>query len=152
MAKYSTNILTGGTATALTEYSATYLATKAVDSNEDTRWATTDTPTVPSWWKYDLGAGVAKKVMRVGTITKSTEITNAFTIDGSNNDSDWTTIYTGNGADSQSWQYFNFRCTTAYRYWRINISSAFAGTVFSISEIQMYTDMSPNANFLFNLT
>ncbi len=132
------SVLTGGTASASTDRGGTtYAASKAVDGDAGTRWATTDYA-VPGWWQYDLGSGVTKQVSRVGFYLASTERTYNFTTQGSNDGTSWTTLYTGVGADNTSWQYFEFANSTGYRYWRIAISTVYAGVVCSITEIAMY--------------
>jgi hypothetical protein len=138
MATYGANVLTGGTASASTDRGGTtYAASKAVDANESTRWATDDYA-VPGWWRYDLGSGVTKQVQKVGFVLKSSEITGRFVISGSNNGTTWVVLYRGWGTGDQNWQYYTFYNATAYRYYQIDVLNAYSGVVDSISEIQMY--------------
>jgi len=138
MATYGSNVLTGGTASASAEYNATYVASKAVDGDASTtRWATSN-GALPGWWRYDLGVGVTKTVQKVGFILNSTERTHYFTISGSSNGTAWTMLYSGNGANNTSWQYYTFDNVNAYRYYRIDVFTIYAGSVASLSEIQMY--------------
>lgn len=48
---------TGGTASASTEHSATYAASKAVDDTASTHWST-PISTLTGWWAYDFGSAV----------------------------------------------------------------------------------------------
>jgi hypothetical protein len=138
MATYGANFLTGGTASASTDRGGTtYAASKAVDANESTRWATNDSAW-PGWWKYDLGVGVTKVAQKLGYVLKSSEATRGFQLFGSNDDSTWTTLYQGEGANNQDWQYYTFQNNTAFRYYKFHGARMWAGVVISISEIGLY--------------
>jgi hypothetical protein len=122
---YGSDVCTGGTATASREYT-TYVIANAFDDNPATFWDCY--PAVcPEWAKYDLGAGVTKTAAQY-TITSpvSAGYPSAWTFEGSNDDSNWTTI------DTQTAQSFTagvkvsynaFSNSTAYRYYRWNISA-----------------------------
>ena len=83
------------------------------------------------WWKIDLGSGNGRilrgYVVRVNAVPEPDRAPNDWTIEGSDNDSDWTTVDTV--ADQSSWgsaEARTFYCdtqTTAYRYFRLNITS-----------------------------
>ena len=137
MATYGANVLTGGTASASTEFSGSYVAAYACDGNAGTRWGTTN-GSLPGWWRYDLGAGVTKKVEKFGFYLASAEATRDFTFSGSNDGTTWTVLYRGVGADTTSWQYFTFNNATAYRYYQIDVLNNYSGSVASITEIQAY--------------
>ncbi len=129
------SVITGGTPSAESIYSGTYSADKACDNNDGTWWLSND---VPDWWKYDLGVGVTKTVVKLEFTSHAVGYSpNAFTLQGSNNDVDWTTIYTGNGADTPNLQTFIFSNSTAYRYYRVNITTCYGGNI-SIKEFDMY--------------
>lgn len=143
---YGPNILTGGTATAETEYNATFSADKAVDGNDATRWASTDN-TLPEWWKYDLGTSTTKTIEKIRMFVYSDVDGGSpkdFTIQGSNNNIDWTDIATTTAANSNSYQNFEFTNLNAYRYYRINITSDYRATdnFESFWEILGYEDIS----------
>lgn len=139
----STNILTGGTASADAIYSGDYPASNACDGNIATQWIT-DGSVFPHWWKYDLGAGVTKTVRRL-RIYAEDDGTNVyikdFVLAGSNNNVDWTDIYTGQHDNTKdAWVSFSFSNSTAYRYYRVTVSSNWlaANNYCQIFEFEMY--------------
>lgn len=117
---YTGDVIAGGTPTADSYYGTSY-PSLACDDNLGTNWAASTS--CPHWWKYDFGAGVTKIITR---ITIKAKIGGAnmnfkdFTFLGSNNDSDWDTLYTGQYANSDTKQTFTFSNTTAYRYYKVN--------------------------------
>lgn len=62
------NILTGGVASAMNNFGADYTPDKAVDGDPATFW---DGTSVPTWWSYDLGAGVTKKVSQLTILSRN---------------------------------------------------------------------------------
>ena len=95
-------------------------------------------------WKYDLGSGVTKVVTKLrikpGYVTNDTRFKD-FTLQGSNNNSDWDTIYTGQVVEnSVAWQDFTFSNSIAYRYYMLHGTTSWnigAGSWWSIWEIEM---------------
>ena len=137
---YSLDLITGGTPSADTENSAGYEADKACDDNTGTSWASSVTA-FPHWWKYDFGVGITKIITRItllSTNAASPQIKN-FTLQGSNNDSSWTTVYTGLTEDNTNVQTFSFSNGSAYRYYMINATDSWFGgnTIGAITEIEM---------------
>ncbi|GAG67627.1 unnamed protein product, partial [marine sediment metagenome] len=120
---FGPDVLIDGTPTADTEYDVGYEATKACDDNLETRWISS-TSAFPHWWKYDLGAGVTKIVTKL-RIYKFGDTAGCplkdFTLQGSNNNEDWTTIHTGQVANvtTPTWEEFTFSNAIAYRYYLI---------------------------------
>ncbi len=125
---YGPNFLTGGTASAGSTY-AGYVPANAVDGNGGTHWISSGV--APDWWKYDLGAGVAKtarKLVLQSVDTGDGGRANAFVLAGSNDNSSWTTILSANLANSDAAQAFEFANSTAWRYHRVTVNSTHAGT------------------------
>lgn len=129
-AGYGSDVLTGGTASVDTIFGAGYEAAKGADDNLGTRWASTDSA-FPHWWKYDLGAGVAKVITKL-RINKFWNISGSalkdFTLQGSNNDSDWDVVYTGQAAEVGAdgvWEEFTFQNSVAFRYYKLNVTSTY---------------------------
>ncbi len=140
----SVNVLTGGTASADSEASGSYAASNAVNNNTTDRWTTTNT-VFPHWWKYDLGAGNAKACNTL-EISKYHDadhgIIKDFTVAGSNDDSSYTTLFTGQASDEHvelAPQTFTFSNATAYRFYKINVTSNYrADNYVGFYEVKLY--------------
>lgn len=123
---YGSDVCTGGTASASTQANG-YEASKAFDDNLGTGWSS-GVNSLPSWIQYDLGSGVTKTVRKLRVQPGGDAIglgIKDFILQGSNDGSSWTDIYTGLAADSDTWQDFTFSNGTAYRYYRIHITSTY---------------------------
>lgn len=134
--------LSGGTPSADTEYDASYTADKAFDGDNGTRWNTTNTP-YPHWWKYDFGAGnekilteiIVQQLSGVGEVHLK-----EITIEGSNDDSVYTPLYTGTGSATETTQTFTLANLTAYRYLKITCTNNWEGNNWlNIVEIQCFS-------------
>lgn len=121
---YGANLVTGGTATASDEYSATYAASKAADGNAGTWWESLGAE--PHWWKYQFAA--AKVVTKIGITLGHIYGLKDFTIAGSNDNANWTTLYTGQAAQTTARQDFTFANGAAWLYIKINGTSVWAAT------------------------
>jgi len=155
MAKYgTTDRCSGGTASA-DSVGDGLVAANAVDNNITTRWRA-NYGTFPHWWKYDFGAGtiwaISKVTVKCLNYTTNTCMTD-FTIQGSNNDSDYSILYTGVHADNEDVQTFTFINRTKYRYIKINITTGVsAEKVGDIAEIEMFEGIYPSGAFLLFLS
>lgn len=134
---YSTDVTGSGTASANNEAAP---ASQAFDNNTTTHWRTA-AGHVPGWIRYDFGSGNNKTVVRC-TIRASTgfedEAPGTFDVQGSANGTDWTTIHSVSGqtfgaSETKTYTWAN---TTAYRYWRLNISSTPSGSRIAIAEME----------------
>jgi hypothetical protein len=141
-ATYGSDVLTGGTPSVDSVFGVDYEADMAVDDNAGTWWASANTA-LPHWFKYDFGAGNSKKIERV-TLKGYNETgicSKDFTVQGSNNDSDWTTLYTGQMTNDENVQTFTFNNSSFYRYYKINCTSVYntylSHTYASFKEIEM---------------
>lgn len=133
---YTSDICVGGTASASSVSDDNRYAHLAFDDSlgESNRWASQIT-SPPHWIKYDLGAG-NEKIARQFRVYPQSAYPKDFKFQGSNNNSDWDDLHTGQVAQSQTWQTFSFSNTTAYRYYRMYITTQW-GTRVSIFEIEI---------------
>lgn len=113
-----------------------YVPAKAVDGNVGTRWENAGATALPHWWKYDLGVGVTKMATSIRIYGKANDIT-AWQFQGSNNNADWTSLYTG-GEILAGWNTYSFVNATAYRYYRVYITAGADPNVVSFYEIEAY--------------
>ena len=155
MATYgTTDRLTGGTASADTEYGA-QVAALACDDNASTYWESTDSA-FPHWWKYDFGAGVlwriGKLTLTCATISDGIGIKN-FTLQGSNDDSSYTVVYTGVTTNISTIQTFSFVNNRLFRYYKLNVTDDWETgyNYCNINEIQMFEMINQAGSFLLNL-
>ena len=122
------------------EFSGANAAWVAFDGNAGTNWI--EGVGLPAWLKYDFGSTYAnpiKKLRLLGRSGLASRNPNAFTLAGSNDDSSYTTIYTGNMVENDSWQEFTFTAnTTAYRYYKLNVTSTFYGSYPQLAELELW--------------
>ena len=108
------------TATASSEFSTNYTARNANDGSTTTEWVASGT-SVPQWLRYQLASAqtITEYSLRVGGSGRPT----SWTVEGSNDGTSWTTLDT---QSSITWgtnpQTFSFTNTTAYLYYRLNVS------------------------------
>jgi len=87
-------------------------------------------PGSSQWWKYDAGAVVKNKLtaMSLGSWGDGGGIgLKAFTLYGSNDDSNWTSIYSGTHANSGSVEAYSFTNNTYYRYYKLTDFQSWRG-------------------------
>ena len=139
----ATDFITGGTSSADSEYGGNN-ASNGCDNNDSTRWSS-DNSAYPHWWKYDLSSGVTKtaRKMRLKNFTDGNNVgVKGFTLQGSNNNTDWTDIYTGEHGNNINYEEYSFSNATAYRYYKLQCNSSWS-TVFNFSsfyEIELMED------------
>jgi len=133
---------TGGTATADSILSASYIADYAFDDNLSTMWYSANV-VFPHWLKYDFGNGNSKTITKA-SITPYSGYLKDFKIQGSNNDSAWTDLYIGDHANNGSKEYYEFTNSTAYRYYRIYITTNYAGGNYTIIYEAEFFDTAPS--------
>ena len=140
------NILTGGTPSADSIMNENQPASEACDGLidvADNGWVSSVGS--PHWWKYDLGTSVTKKVIKVrffGYYDGTAYMVKNFSIQGSNDDSNWDTLYTGLATNTIGWQEFSFSNSVAYRYYRIYLPDTYRtdAEVNGFREIEMFED------------
>ena len=138
-----------GIATASSQFSSTYSAIRAVDNNDTTWWSTAQNPGV-SWWQYDFGAGNEREIEEVAFwADNAVRIPLNFTIQSSDNGTDWTDWMVATVATPAANTWFTFSPEdleippppvgegTPYRFWRLlNFQNNHSGRV-GLSRIQM---------------
>ena len=93
----------------------------AFDNDENTNCWIRGGAFIPHWIGYDLGVGVAKIVTTLRfKVGMHNEGIDTFTFKGSNDGTNYTTLYSGNAANNSDWQEFTFANATAYRYYKID--------------------------------
>lgn len=128
------SVLSGGTASAESSYGGSWLPENAVDGNTGTEWVS-GVEGVPHWWKYDFGVGNEKDIVEMAWVPRA-DIQQEpvdFQLQWSDNDVDWTTLYTVTGFWEQN-RYTTDLCVlnadfaptagaAAFQAWRINITA-----------------------------
>ncbi len=146
----NTDRCTGGTASADVESGAPNAASKAFDDNVLTAWATGDVA-YPHWIKYDFGVGVKWKISQVkitSLVDNNTSAPYDFTIEGSNNDSDFDVLDTQTSISfgNPETKTFSFVNKIAYRYIKIAATrNAIPNNWCIIEEIEMFEGIYPVA-------
>lgn len=142
MAQYgTTDRCTGGTP-------SVHNATNGSAANvfdDDTGTYFEGTPSATGWIKYDFGAGTTWAISKV-LYARRTGVANginAYSIQGSNNDSDWDVLDTGNYTNTDGDQTATFTNRIPYRYMRIVATSAYDGSFISAREVSMYEGIYP---------
>jgi hypothetical protein len=120
-------------ASASSEFSAGFAAFRTFNSTLNTSWASGNLSTLPQWVKIDLGSAKAASSYTVQTRTDAVvNQPTAWTLEGSLNDSTWTTADTRSGiaAIGAGGVMGPFAMTTpgTYRYWRWTFTAALAGS------------------------
>ena len=152
---YGVNFITGGTLSVTNEGGGSP-GSNSIDGNTGSAWLTAAGAGVPQTWKYDLGAAVTKIARKLRIFPYhdgSGAAIRAFACEGSNDDSNWTTIHSGEVANANQWNEYLFANSVAYRYYRIRITSTWRGdgyVGFSETEQMEFTpDATPGGNFAF---
>jgi len=134
---YGADFLTGGTPTADSHFDV-YVASRAFDDDTGKGWLS-DASAFPHWVKYDLGAGVTKRARKLRIYSWENQI-DAFTLEGSNDDSNWTELLADNSSAAAEWNEWTFDNPVNYRYYRVTITSNHSGggdTYGGVMEIEL---------------
>lgn len=138
---YSADLLTGGTPSADSVAVAGFEADKACDNNAGTGWGSNNAG-FPHWWEYDFGSGITYSITKL-TLLASAQGGQAalkdFILQGSNDNIDWNTVYTGQQANNLNIQTYTFDNSIEYRYYKINVTSTWytSNNVIVIGEVEM---------------
>ena len=115
----------------------------AFDGNPASKWFGWNSPT--GWLQYDFGAGNEQVVKRytINSADVATRDPKDWQFQGSQDGSNWTTLDTQIGqtfAINMGMNNYNIANTTAYRYYRINVTANNGATGVAISELGLWGD------------
>lgn len=131
----TSNTEPSGVASASSEFSSDYAAWKVFDDDSESRWA--DSVGYPAWIKYDFGAGNEKIIVKITVKPYLAGDIKNWVFSGSNNDSDWDQLDAGLHTESADKFSIVFENTTAYRYYKFDVTDGHLGTFCDIFEIEM---------------
>lgn len=129
-----TTVSTTITVSAQSEADSSSQAWKAFDSTTTGEYgnAWQSNTGLPQWLKTDFGISVIANGYRITARSASNRMPTAWTFEGSNDNSSWTTLDTRTAqspSSSAGGTVYTFTNTTAYRYYRLNISASTASDV-----------------------
>lgn len=151
MATYTTDLCDGGTATT-SYFSPGYPVSQLFDNNLETGWSTGNGSNSTAWVKYDFGVDNAKQIEKY-TIENWPSATdydpNSWTLQGSNNDSDWVTVDTQSSVTwevgpPQTKKEFIMVNGNSYRYYKFNFVNANSALALVLREIEMMEEIVVN--------
>jgi len=100
--------------------------------------------TANKWVKFNFGSGITKLVNKYAIVSNRTSNSRwpaSIQLQGSNDDSDWTTLDTRTGVafpGQQVWtSYFTFENSTAYQYYRMNFAYVPTTSELAITQIKL---------------
>jgi hypothetical protein len=138
------NIAFGGTSTAsFNQSSTTEGSDKAFDSNPGTKWFGYNAPT--GWLQYDFGANNAQVIKRytINSADVPARDPKDWQFQGSQDGSTWTTLDTRSGqlfSVVQAQNTYSIGNTTAYRYYRLNVTANNGNGGMAIAELGLWAD------------
>ena len=151
------NVAVGGTATAsVNGSSGTEGAAKAFDLNVGSKWFSGSGAGSSGWLQYDFGAGITQ-VIKKYAISSANDTPGRdpkdWQFQASNDGSSWVTLDTRSG-QSFTYRYqtqtYSANNTTAYRYYRLNITASNGNTDLQLGELALLTDQGrtlPNGTY-----
>ncbi|HEU6448723.1 MAG TPA: RICIN domain-containing protein [Verrucomicrobiae bacterium] len=136
------NIAFSGTATASTYTQPIEAPDKAFDTDPGSKWFAT---AATGWLQYDFGANNAQVIKRytVSSADVATRDPKDWTFLGSQDGSTWITLDSQNGqlfANRMQQNAYNIGNTTAYRYYRLNITADNGATAVALAELGLWSD------------
>ena len=123
-------------------YAPSNLAASAFDDNTGTWWSTSASENLYQGVGVDFGTAV--RIVKISIyVHNTTSRVRFFSVQASNNFSDWSALYEGERANDTNVQYFSFTNANAYRYYRVmNNGALYSGTNALFTEIQMFQYLS----------
>jgi len=129
---YSSDLATGGTATASSQFGQ-HSPAMVFDDSIGMAWASDPTDTAP-WIKYQLTS--AHAISKIRLYPYSTSGLKNFRFYGSNDDVNWTLLLTGVTAQS-GWSEFIFSNSVNYLYYKLEVVDQWGGTTDVLVEMEM---------------
>ncbi len=140
------------TASASSEVSSSFAAWKAFEGNLGVAAYWLGSNSGVDWLKLDVGLGtylLDNYTVQVNSLGEPTRAPKDWTMEGSNDNSSWTTVDTR--TNQTSWgtsEARNFRCatrTTAYRYFRFNVTANNGDADTQVAEMKLFV-VSPSSS------
>jgi hypothetical protein len=135
--------VTSGETFSASSTGSTGAVSQAFDNSTAHGWGTSSSAT--GWVKVDFGVSDERTIVQYTMIGYTAAVNSAaksprdFTLQGSNNDSDWTTLNTQTGvtwSDGQKREY-SFSNSTAYRYYKVDITANNGDSEVVIVELEL---------------
>lgn len=130
------NIGGRGSATATSTFAAGYEAPNAIDGSTGTVWASA---TLPATWTVELTEAETIASYRIYPSGNSGQQPAAWTFQGSNDGSTWTTLdtRTGQSPTGSAWNSYTFSNSTAYKVYRFNFTLSTGAGIVNIYEFEL---------------
>lgn len=137
------NLGFSGTATSSGTYTSYESPDKAFDGDPGSKWF--DNSATTGWLQKDFGAGNAQVVKRytVSSADVATRDPKDWQFQGSQDGSTWTTLDTKSGqtfANRMQQNTYNIGNTTAYQYYRLNVTANNGATSLAVAELGLWGD------------
>lgn len=139
-AAYGPGLTPGKSYFASSQYSSTYSAARAFDDDDATYWRSASAST-DEYIGVDFGSGNSKTIELLTIKNYSSYGMANFKLQGSNNGTDYTDIYTGTTQNNQGTQPIAISNNTAYRYYRVKNDGTPYGAHIRIHEIEMMEEV-----------
>lgn len=115
-----------------TDFSTSYANHMAFDNDTTSSWAASGTV----GQAVGVDFGIDKKISKLRIMTNG-RLKN-FDLEGSNDNSAWTVVYSGTQLSNSDWQEYMFENSVGYRYYRVKCTgSLYNGSNVMITEIEM---------------
>lgn len=109
---------------------------KAADASTSSEWIAGTAP--PAWLKYDFGSGKSINVHQLVVLQAGgNRKPNAWVLEGSNDNSAWTSVGSGNMANNTTQQLFTIAHSAGYRYLRWTVNSEHGGSQPGIADFDI---------------
>jgi hypothetical protein len=126
-----TDDLTGGKSYTSDKTAGTeYIPDKAFDDNLGTRWYATENER--HWICVDFGSGI--RIVKLRLYTEHNNYIGDFTLEGSDNKADWSSVMSDSAPLGLQWYEFEFSNANSFRYYRVYMDTSHAAY---INEIEM---------------